>query len=116
MNSHYQEVGEQTLRAMNALDREDLFTLVERSDNFYAMVKSCTTDTVAAVIGLIICLLVVGFIGAVIAAIAVYFIYTAKWRRSLYKVVKNMTLDEYNFLCKNQSDFKIPMPKHLELL
>lgn len=116
MTSHYQEVGEQTLRAMNALNRKDLFTLVERSDNFSVMVKSCTTDAIAAVIGLIICLLVVGFIGTLIAAIVVYFFYTAKWRRSMYKVVKNMTLDEYNFLCKNQSDFKIPMPKHLELL
>lgn len=116
MTSHYQEVGEQTLRAMNALDRKDLFKLVERSDNFSVMVKTSTTDVIAAVIGLIICLLVVGAIGTVIASIVVYFFYTIKWRRAMYKVAKNMTLDEYNFLCEKQSNFKIPMPKHLELM
>lgn len=116
MTSHYQHVGQQTIRAMHALDRKDLFKLVERSDNFSVMVKTCTTDVIAAVIGLIICLLIVGVIGTVFASIVLFFFYTTKWRRAMYKVAKNMTLDEYNFLCNNQSIFKIPMPKHLELL
>ena len=78
--------------------------------------RSVVVDVIAAVIGLFICLLIVGVIGTVFASIVVFFFYTIKWRRAMYKVAKNMTLDEYNFLCKNQSDFKITMPKHLELL
>lgn len=116
MTSHYQHVGQQTIRAMHALDRKNLLKLVERSDNFSVMVKTSTTDAIAAVIGLFICLLIVGVIGTVFASIVVFFFYTIKWRRAMYKVAKNMTLDEYNFLCNNQSIFKIPMPKHLELL
>ena len=116
MTSHYQHVGQQTIRAMHALDRKNLLKLVERSDNFSIMVKTCTTDVIAAVIGLIICLLIVGVIGTIFSSIVMFFFYTIKWRRVMYKVAKNMTLDEYNFLCNNQSIFKIPMPKHLELL